>query len=93
MVHSAHSTSERHNHLITTLPLKICDDVKRSYDTTLAWAKAFVLANGGKVSEIDPSMFTMHENNSFIEVIIVHVDDFLFAGNEKFQNTVIAHLR
>ena len=28
-----------------------------------------------------------------IGVIIVNVDDFLFAGNEKFQNTVIANLR
>ena len=54
--------------------------------------KAFVLANGGKVSEIDPSMFKWHEKNSLIDVIIVHVDDFLFAGNEKFENTVIANL-
>ena len=55
--------------------------------------KAFVLTNGGKVWEIDPSMFTRHENNSLNGVIIVHVDDFLFAGNEKFQNTVIANLQ
>ena len=38
-------------------------------------------------------MFTWHENNSFSEVIIIYVDDFLFAGNEKFQNIVIVHLR
>ena len=38
-------------------------------------------------------MFTWHENNFLIGVIIVHVDDFLFAGNEKFQNTVIGNLR
>ena len=38
-------------------------------------------------------MFTWHENNSLIGVIIVHVNDFLFAGNEKFQNTVIANLQ
>ena len=55
--------------------------------------KTFVLANGGKVSEIDPSTFTWHENNSLIGVFIVHVDDFLFAGNEKFQKTDIANLR
>ena len=64
-------------------------------DAQLKWyhrIKAFVLTNGGKISEIDPSMFTWHENNSVIGVIIVHVDDFLLAGNEKFQNTVIANL-
>ena len=37
-------------------------------------------------------MFKWHEKNSLIDVIIVHVDDFLFAGNEKFENTVIANL-
>ena len=26
-------------------------------------------------------------------IIIVYVDNFLFAGNEKFQNTVIANLQ
>ena len=57
------------------------------------WIKAFVLANGGKVSEIDLSMFTLCENNSLTGVIIVHVDYFLSAGNEKFQNTVIVNLR
>ena len=34
-------------------------------------------------------MFTWH--NSLNGLIIVHVDDFLFAGNEKFPNTVIAN--
>ena len=38
-------------------------------------------------------MFAWHENKSLTGVIIVHVDDFLFAGNEKFQNAVIANLR
>ena len=50
--------------------------------------KAFVLANGGKVSEIDPSMCTWHKNNSIVGVIIVHVGDFLFADNKKLQNIV-----
>ena len=62
------------------------------FDASLKWyhqIKTFVLANGGNVSKIDPSMFTGHENNSLIEVIIVHVHDFLFAGNQKFQNTVL----
>ena len=65
-------------------------------DASLKWyhlIKAFVLTNGGKVLEIDPSMFTWHENNSPNGVIIIHVDGFLFAGNEKFQNTVTANLR
>ena len=44
-------------------------------------SKVFVLANGGKVSEIDPSMCTWHENNSTVGVIIVHAGDFLFAEN------------
>ena len=64
-------------------------------DVLLKWyhrIKTFALTNRGKVSEIDPSMFTWHENNPLIGVIIVHVDDFLFAGNEKFQNTVVANL-
>ena len=45
--------------------------------------KTFVLANNGKVSEIDPSLFTWHENNSRIGVIIVHIGDFFFAGNDS----------
>ena len=73
--------------------------VYRLSDASLKWyhqIKAFVLASGGKVSEIDPSMFIWHQNNSLnwvIIVIIAHVDDFLFAGNKKFQNTVIANLQ
>ena len=55
--------------------------------------KSIFLANRGKVSKIDPSIFTRHENNSLIGVVIVHVDDFLFADNEKFQSTFIANLR
>ena len=38
-------------------------------------------------------MFTWHENNSPNGVIIIHVDGFLFAGNEIFQNTVTANLQ
>ena len=33
----SNSTCERHNHLITTMLLKIRDDVKCSYDAALAW--------------------------------------------------------
>ena len=55
--------------------------------------KAFVLASRGKVLETDPSMFKWLENNSLTGVIIVHVDDFLFAGNKKSQKTVIANLQ
>ena len=51
------------------------------------------MENKGKVSEIDPAMFTWHENNLLIGVFIEHVDDFLFAGNEKFQTTIISNLR
>ena len=64
-------------------------------DASLKWyhqIEAFVLINGGKVSEIDPSMFTWHENNSHNAVIIVHVDEFFFADDEKFRNTVIENL-
>ena len=34
----SNGTCERRNHLITTMLVKICDDVKCSYDTALAWA-------------------------------------------------------
>ena len=34
----SNDTCERHNHLITTILLKIRDCVKCSYDTALAWA-------------------------------------------------------
>ena len=34
----SNNTCERQNHLTTTVLLKICDDVKCGYDTTLAWA-------------------------------------------------------
>ena len=46
--------------------------------------QSIALLNGGKASEIDASMFTSDENKSFIGVINVHADNFLFAGNEKF---------
>ena len=33
----SNGTCERHNHLITTMPVKIRDEAKCSYDTALAW--------------------------------------------------------
>ena len=43
-------TCEKHNHLVTIMFLKICDDVKCSYDTALAWAisakNSLIIHNG-----------------------------------------------
>lgn len=42
----------------------------------------------GKIEEKYPSLFTWHENNSRIGVIIVHVGDFFFAGNDSDERNL-----
>ena len=56
-------------------------------DASLKWyyrVKTFVLSNGGNVSPIDTALFAQHGYNSLNSVINLDVDDFLFAGNERF---------
>ena len=43
--------------------------------------------------KLDPAVFVYHTNGTLAGVIIVHVDDFLHIGNEKFYSDVVCKLR
>ena len=52
----SNGTLERHNHLITTMLVKICDNVKCSKNNALAWAisakNSLINHNGFSTSQI-----------------------------------------
>ena len=39
-------------------------------------------------SKLDPAVFTMIEDGSLVGIICCHVDDFLHAGDERFENVM-----
>ena len=45
------------------------------------------------MSRVDPAVFYWHDSNGLVGILAVHVDDFLWAGSEKFKDTVIVKLR
>ena len=55
--------------------------------------KATLIKCGGKVSKVDPAVFYWHDSNGLVGILAVHVDDFLWAGSEKFKDTVVVKLR
>ena len=64
-------------------------------DASLQWyhlVKKFILSCGGKVSKSDPTLFLWHKSNELHGIIIIHVDDFLWAGSDEFKNNVIEKL-
>ena len=67
------------------------------FDASLKWhsrVKNFVNSNSGTISKVDPSLFLWYnESDELIGYIIVHVDDFLFAGSPDFHKTIITKLR
>ena len=54
----------------------------------------FVNSNSETISKVDPSLFLWYnESEELIGYILVHVDDFLFAGNKDFHKTMITKLK
>ena len=43
-----------------------------------------------KISEMDPAMFYLHKGNKLSGIACCHVDDFLHAGEEHFDNIMIS---
>ena len=53
-----------------------------------------LLKLGGKVSMYDNALFLWHnENNKMIGILACHVDDFSFAGTDRFQSEVIDEVK
>ena len=56
-------------------------------DASLKWyqrVRSSLIDLGGKPSTLDPAVFSWHYQNKLIGVIAIHVDDFLWGGNDKF---------
>ena len=71
-------------------PMYGLGDSARQWYTTL---KNHLVENGCVMSRLDKSVFIWYdENNKFSGIIVTHVDDVLFAGNTKFNNTVMKPL-
>ena len=45
------------------------------------------------MSRVDPAVFYWYDSNGLGGILVVHVDDFLWAGSKNFGNTVIKQLR
>ena len=48
---------------------------------------------GGKMSSVDSALYMWHRNGQLTGMVAVHVDDFLWAGNDEFKSTIISSLR
>ena len=48
--------------------------------------KEEILKLGCKISEMDPVMFFLHKGDKLSGIVCCHVDDFLHAGDEHFEN-------
>ena len=44
-------------------------------------------------SKLDPALFYWHQNDKLEGLFLMHVDDFLWAGSDKFKENVISPLR
>ena len=55
--------------------------------------KEFMVSNGGKMCQVDPAVFCWYKDSQVIGIIVIHVDDFLWAGDTTFQNSVIVKMR
>ena len=52
--------------------------------------KGELLKLGCKISEMDPAMFYLHKGDKLSGIVCCHVDDFLHAGEEHFDNIMIS---
>ena len=65
-------------------------------DGFLKWyerVKKFVFKNNGEVSHLDPALFIWKNENDLHGFITVHVDDFLYAENDFFNQNVVKNLK
>ena len=65
-------------------------------DASLKWylqVKKVMTNLGGKISDVDPALFTWYEDGILIGMTAVHVDDFLWSGNNYFESMIIPHIR
>ena len=61
-------------------------------DASRQWyfkVRTTLLALGFKQSDLDPGVFYRHENGNLIGLVGLHVDDFIHAGDEKFNSTIL----
>ena len=64
-------------------------------DDSLKWYNRvieFILPSDGNVLRLDPALFLWHRENLLIRIIALHVDDFLWSGDDHFERTVINKL-
>ena len=65
-------------------------------DASLKWYSRvceFVAKNDGKISIFDPALFTWHDkNNNIIVLIAAHVEDFLCTGENLFSESILTKL-
>ena len=52
--------------------------------------KEKLLKLGCKISEMDPTMFYLHKGDILSGIVCCHVDDFLHAGEEHFDDIMIS---
>ena len=52
----------------------------------------FIIKNGSKISATDTALFIRHENEDLIDIICVHIDDFLCSRTNMFFQNVIFKL-
>ena len=62
------------------------NDAAKSWYESL---KAILTENGMTVSSLDLALFYYQDDDKFSGVMCIHVDDVLFAGDEKFFNRVV----
>ena len=65
-------------------------------DASVQWylkVKQVLKLVAATVSKWDPALFYVHEEDILIGLIVVHVDDFLWSGNEKFSKQFLDVIR
>ena len=66
-------------------------------DASLKWysqVRNFAIDNSRVVSDVDPSLFLWYDSNSeLIGYLLIHVDDFLFAGHQNFHERIMKKLK
>ena len=66
------------------------DDASRKFYLKV---KEELLKLGCEVSRLDPAVFSYHTNNGLQGLLMSHVDDFLWSGDEIFKTSVIDKIR
>ena len=65
-------------------------------DASMKWyerVKSTMINLGGEMSSVDSALFIWHKDGVLEGLIAVHVDDFLWAGSNRFYQSIIQQLR